>query len=67
MSGSIGYDCVKASVKFATSSIAQAIRIFKNRDMLVAEVKDTQIDEVVDVCLNEVRTGLFDILDAIKA
>ena len=67
MSGSIGFDNVKATVAFLTSTAARSILIAKNWQQLVSEVKDAQIDEIVDVCLVEVKNGIFDILNAIKA
>jgi hypothetical protein len=33
----------------------------------VAEVKDTQLDEVFDLCLTDVKNAALEILEAIKA
>ena len=66
MSGTVGYDNVKASVKFLGGFIAGGIRLFKNRAALVAEVKDTQVDEVLDLLVTDVRQEFGEILKAIQ-
>jgi len=67
MSGNVGYENVKACVKWGGSTIAGGIRMFKKAPAIVAEVKDTQLDEVFDLCLTDVKNAALEILEAIKA
>jgi hypothetical protein len=67
MSGNVGYENVKECVKWAGTAIAGGIRMFKKAPDIVAEVKDTQLDEVFDLCLTEVKNAALEILEAIKA
>ena len=74
MSGNLGYDNVKLGVHFACDTIASGIRIAKkgvtlwqNRAKIVEEVKDTQVEEVVDVVVTDLRQGLGTILEAVRS
>ncbi len=67
MSGTVGYDNVKLAVKFVGSTIAGGIKLFKNRDKIVAEVKDTQADEVIDLVVTDIRQVFGEILEAVRA
>ena len=67
MSGTVGYENVKACVKWAGTTIAGGIRMFKKAPAIVAEVKDTQLDEVFDLCLTDVKNAALEVLEAIKA
>jgi hypothetical protein len=66
MTGQVGYDNVKAVVAWAGETIAGGIRMFKKAPAITAEVKDTQLDEVFDLCLTDVKNAIGKILDAIK-
>ena len=67
MSGTIGYEYVKLAVSFAFGIVAGGIKLFKNREAIVAEVKDTQVDEIIDLVMNDVRQGIVGVLEAVKA
>jgi hypothetical protein len=67
MSGTVGYENVKACVKWAGTTIAGGILMFKKAPAIVAEVKDTQLDEVFDLCLVDVKNAALEVLEAIKA
>jgi hypothetical protein len=67
MSGTVGFENVKFGVKFVCSVIAGGIHLFKNRDKIVAEIKDTQVEEVIDLVVVDVRQGIGEILEAAKS
>lgn len=74
MSGKVGYENVKMAVKNSCDTIASGIKlvksglnIWKNKDKIMEEIVDTQVDEVIDLAATELRQGIATIFDAIKS
>jgi hypothetical protein len=66
MSGKEGIATLKSGIDFLFDSVASGIALFKNRTVIVNEVKDLQVDEIIELLVDDVKTGVGKILDVIK-
>lgn len=71
MAGQKGYEYIKVGVSTfftvaATGVILgkKGLELWKNKDEIIAEVQDTQLEEVVDLVTNEVREGITKVVAA---
>lgn len=67
MSGNVGYEAVNKTIEFVGNVVAGGITVFKKRNEIAAELKDTQVDEVIGAIVGPGKDALTKILDAIKA
>jgi hypothetical protein len=73
MSGTVGYENVKATVAFVGVAASGLIRIGKKAPAIIKalpqiaiEIKDTQVDEVMDLMMVDVRQAFGEVLKAIQ-
>jgi hypothetical protein len=67
MASQVGYEYVKTGVAFLFTAIATGITLVKKKDEIIAEIKDTQLDEVVGLVTVEVREGITKVVAAIAS
>ncbi len=66
LSGTVGFGKTKEAVRFLFSVAAAGINLFKNRNEIILEVKDAQIDEIIELVVTDVRVGIEGVLVEIK-
>lgn len=66
MSGKEGIANLKSGVDFLFDTVANGVTIFKNRNVIMSEVKDLQVEEIIELLVDDVKNGVSKILDAIK-
>jgi hypothetical protein len=64
MSSQVGYEYVKTGVSFIFTAIATGITLFKKKAEILAEIQDTQVEEVISLATQEVREGVIKVVAA---
>ena len=64
MSSQVGYEYVKTGVAFVFTAVATGITLWKKKAEIIAEIQDTQVEEVISLATQEVREGVIKVVAA---